>query len=162
MRRLAEQRSIAGITCWLSVVCQWTILCVFWVCVCVCTYSLSVPSSLKAGPIGCLETSVINVQATLHSIPEERRLHLCGGENLKFLLCVFLSIPILFYFSIIVFVVPSPMLPSFGNRIVESGRFPFFSNDSFTLLAVSVCLFSHNYKFSFFLLSECLRWYNVM
>ena len=33
MRRLSEQRSITGITCWVSVVCQWPILYVLCVCV---------------------------------------------------------------------------------------------------------------------------------
>jgi hypothetical protein len=97
--------------------------------VCVRADCLSVPSSLKVEPIGCLETSVTNLQATLHNIPEERRLHLYRGESLKSRLCVFCQFQYYFGFSIIVFVSPSLILPSFGNGTVESGRFPFFSND---------------------------------
>jgi len=35
------------------------------------------------GPISCPETSVTNYQSTLRKMPEEGRLHLYGGENLK-------------------------------------------------------------------------------
>ena len=64
----------------------------FWLCVCEYTHNFihCIMSNwslsawpLKIGPVGCLDTSVLNYNFTLCNIPEERRSHLHRGGSLK-------------------------------------------------------------------------------
>ena len=47
------------------------------------TYLYHLQVSLKMGPVGCPETSVINCQYSLRNIPEERSSNLLRGGRLK-------------------------------------------------------------------------------